>query len=35
VPREAEAVERLLQQPRAPRDTAVTNRVQRMRTGGQ
>lgn len=33
VPREAEEVERLMQQPRAPRDTAVTNRVQRMRTG--
>lgn len=34
VPREADEVERLLQQPRAARDTAVTNRVQRMRTGG-
>jgi Xaa-Pro aminopeptidase len=34
VPREADEVERLLQQPRAPRDTALTNRVRRMRTGG-
>lgn len=34
VPREADEVERLMQQPRAPRDTAVTNRVRRMRTGG-
>lgn len=34
VPREAEEVERLLQQPRAARDSASTQRVQRMRTGG-
>lgn len=34
VPREADEVERLMQQPRAPRDTALTNRVRRMRTGG-
>lgn len=33
VPREADEVERLLQLPRAPRDTAITNRVRRMRTG--
>jgi Xaa-Pro aminopeptidase len=33
VPREADEVERLLQQPRAPRDTAATNRVVRMRSG--
>src|SRR5690606_6791518 len=33
VPREADEVERLMHQPRAPRDTATTNRVQRMRTG--
>ncbi len=33
VPREADEVERLMQQPRAPRDTASTNRVRRMRTG--
>ena len=33
VPREADEVERLLQQPRAPRDTAITNRVRRMRSG--
>jgi Xaa-Pro aminopeptidase len=35
VPREANEVERLMQQPRTPRDTAVTNRVRRMRTGGR
>lgn len=34
VPREADEVERLMQLPRAPRDTAATNRVRRMRTGG-
>lgn len=34
VPREADEVERLMQQPRAPRDAASTERVRRMRTGG-
>lgn len=34
VPREAEEVERLMQQPRAARDTASTQRVRRMRSGG-
>lgn len=33
VPREIDDVERLMQQPRAARDTATTNRVRRMRTG--
>lgn len=33
VPREPEELERLMQRPRAPRDTTVTNRVRRMRTG--
>lgn len=33
VPRDAEEIERLMQQPRTPRDTSITNRVQRMRTG--
>jgi hypothetical protein len=33
VPREIEEVERLMQPPRAARDTAITNRVRRMRTG--
>ncbi|MBA3853765.1 MAG: hypothetical protein C0503_05070, partial [Gemmatimonas sp.] len=33
VPRELDEVERLMQQPRAARDTASTNRVQRMRSG--
>jgi Xaa-Pro aminopeptidase len=33
VPREADEVERLLQLPRAPRDTAQTNRARHMRTG--
>lgn len=32
VPREAAEIERLMQQPRAPRDTAATNRVVRMRS---
>lgn len=34
VPREADEIERLMQQPRAPRDSASTQRVRRMRTGG-
>lgn len=33
VPRDADEVERLMQQPRAMRDSASTQRVQRMRTG--
>lgn len=33
VPRELDEVERLMQQPRAARDSASTNRVQRMRSG--
>jgi len=33
VPRELEEVERVMQQPRAPRDTLSTQRVQRMRSG--
>lgn len=34
VPREVDEVERLMQMPRAPRDSSSTQRVRRMRTGG-
>lgn len=34
VPREADEIERLMQQPRTAMDTASTQRVRRMRTGG-